>query len=350
MKCKCQCSTWCQGQSGFPSKVSPSANSSIQTLMTPQEKFDTSCDSRDPYGKQKKKTSSDDFSISMGKGHFMSLCCLDLPFSWWRNHAESQHRNHDLHYPWAPPAMHFKCSGLPDAWTSQGRFRALKTSGGSHDIWSFDQFCWSWNISFGSLCWSLSQGWTLKSGPTRHGCYPHQRLPTRPESPACLKLWFVIVNQSVQKKKHKGCHQKFTTYEFFSPDLTNFSDPWNIGRIHSWTILERGQKKCLFWMAGFHACASPGTMESMTWAQGWWSPVVGGSFFWARILGSPTPSSYPILTLPPHHELWNKYENRKPASQCFPINRRPLHFASNNGPNAHPDPFRSGIDFLRRSA
>jgi hypothetical protein len=64
--------------------------------------------------------------------------------------------------------------------------------------------------------------------------------------------------------------------------------------------------------------------------------VVGGSFFWARILGSPTPSSYPILILPPHHELWNKYENRKPASQRFPINRRPLHFASNNGPNAYP--------------
>ena len=31
--------------------------------------------------KTEKKTSSDDFSISMGKGHFTSLCCLDLPFS-----------------------------------------------------------------------------------------------------------------------------------------------------------------------------------------------------------------------------------------------------------------------------
>ena len=349
MKCKCQCSTWCQGQSGFPSKVSPSANSSIQTLMTPQEKVRYKLRFARSIWKTEKKTSSDDFSISMGKGHFMSLCCLDLPFSWWRNHAESQHRNHDLHYPWAPPAMHFKCSGLQDAWTSQGRFRALKTSGGSHDIWSFDQFCWSWNISFGSLCWSLSQGWTLKSGPTRHGCYPHQRLPTRPESPACLKLWFVIVNQSVQKKNTRVATK--------NSRLMSFSHrTWQIlvtlETLDAFTVelSWKGVKKMPFLDGWLPCLCIPGTMESMTWAQGWWSPVVGGSFFWARILGSPTPSSYPILTLPPHHELWNKYENRKPASQCFPINRRPLHFASNNGPNAHPDPFRSGIDFLRRSA
>ena len=84
---------------------------------------------REIHMENRKKTSSDDFSVSISRQMMslkMSLCCHFPDGETTQNPSIETISI----IPWAPPAMHFKCSGLPDACC----FRALKTSGGSHDI------------------------------------------------------------------------------------------------------------------------------------------------------------------------------------------------------------------------
>lgn len=107
-----------------------------------------------------------------------------------------------------------------------------------------------------------------------------QRLPTRPESPACLKLCFVIVNQSVQKKGTRVAtiqiHYYMSFSMFFSPDLTIFFETLETLDAFTVELSWKGVNKNAFfgWLA---------SMPVHPWHHGKYDLgiglVVGGTFF-----------------------------------------------------------------------